>query len=133
MKGTLKTGTVGEESFVVEEAHLTNFSQPGMPEVLSTPHLIWFLEHAALNALLPILGPGESCVGTAVNVQHLAATPPGAKVSCRARVYSVDGNQFSFHLEAFDEHELIAKGTHKRRVIEVSRLAKKVEAKKAGA
>ena len=131
MKGTLKSGTVGEEIFVVEETHLIDFASNGMPKILSTPWLIWFLEHAGRNALLPILEPGESCVGTVVNVQHLAATPLGEKVICRARLYAVDGNQFSFQLEAYDEHELIAKGTHKRRVIQVERMARKVESKKS--
>ena len=93
--------------------------------------MVWFLEHAARNAVLPLLEPGESTVGVAVNVQHLAATPLGGKVVCRARVMSEDDMQVSFQLEAHDEHEQIARGTHKLRVIKASRLAKKVEGKLA--
>ena len=64
-----------------------------------------------------------------VNVDHTAATPVGANVVCRARVIYADGPLISFQFEAFDEHEQIAKGTHKLRVIDAARLAKKVEAK----
>ena len=111
MKEPVKPGTVGEETFVVEEKHLIDFVNDGMPEILCTPWLVWFLEHAARNAVLPHFEPGESSVGVVVNVQHLAATPLGEKVVCRARVLSVDGNEVSFQLpEAHDEHEQIARG-----------------------
>ena len=74
------------------------------------------------------LEPGESTVGVAVNVEHTAATPLGAHVHCRARVIYVDGPLISFQLtEAHDEHEKIATGTHKMRVIKAARLAKRVQ------
>jgi predicted thioesterase len=129
MKGIARTGTVGEERFVVSEQHLIDFACDGMPPILCTPWLVWFLEHAARGAVLPLLEPGESTVGVAVNVEHTAATPLGAQVVCRARVIYADGPVISFQLEAHDEHERIARGTHKLRVIEIARLAKNVEGK----
>jgi fluoroacetyl-CoA thioesterase len=84
------------------------------------------LERAARNVLLPLLKPGESSVGVAVNVEHTAATPLGGQVVCRARVIYADGPLVSFQIEAHDEHEQVARGTHKRRVIEAARLAKRV-------
>jgi predicted thioesterase len=76
-----------------------------------TPWLIWFLGHAARNAVLPLLGPGESTVGVALNVEHTAATPLGAQVVCRARLIYRDGPVVSFQIEAHDEHEQVAGGT----------------------
>ncbi len=129
MKGDVKIGTVGEERFVVSEQHVIDFAHDGMPQILCTPWLVWFLEHAARNAVLPLLEPGESTVGVVVHVEHMAATPLGAEVVCRARVIYTDGPMISFQFEAHDEHEKIAGGTHKMRVIQAARLAKKVEAK----
>ena len=129
MKGVAKTGTVGEERFVVGEEHLIDFAHDGMPRILCTPWLVWFLEHAARNAVLPLLEPGESTVGVALNLEHTAATPVGAQVVCRARIITADGPLISFQIEAHDEHERIARGTHKLRVIEAARLARKVEGK----
>ena len=129
MKGVARTGTVGEERFVVSERHLIDFAHDGMPQILCTPWLIWFLEHAARNAVLPLLEPGESTVGVVLNVEHMAATPLGAQVVCRARVIYADGPLISFQFEAHDEHEKIAGGTHKLRVIQAARLAKTVEGK----
>ena len=129
MKGVAKIGTVGEERFVVSEQHLIDFAYDGMPQILCTPWLIWFLEHAARNAVLPLLEPGESTGGGVLNVEHLAATPLAAEVVCRARVFYVDGPLISFQIEAYDEHEEIARGMHKLRVIEAARLAKRMQSK----
>lgn len=129
MKGSPKIGMVGEERFLVSEQDLIDFAHDGMPRILCTPRLIWFLEHAARNAMLPFLETGESTVGVVVNVEHTASTPFGSEVVCRGRVINVDGSLISFQMEAFDEHEQIAIGIHKLRVIEAARLASKVKRK----
>lgn len=129
MKNPAKIGTVGEQRFTVSRQHAIDFAHDGMPEILSTPWLIWFLEHAARNAVLPLLEPGESTVGVSIDVSHTAPTPVDAEVVCRARIIYADGTLISFQLEAHDEHEQIARGTHKLRVIETARLARRVARK----
>ena len=129
MKGVAKIGTVGEARFVVSEQHLIDFAYDGMPQILCTPWLIWFLDHAARHAVLRLLEPGESTVGVVLNGAHLAATPLAAEGGCRARVFYVDGPLISFQIEAYDEHEEIARGMHKLRVIEAARLAKRMQSK----
>ena len=129
MKDAARIGTVGEERFVVSEQHLIDFAHDGMPRILCTPWLIWFLEHAAREAVLPALEPGESTVGVSVEVDHSAPTPLGQVVKCNARVIVVDKGLISFALRAWDETELISQGTHKLRVIEAARLAERVRRK----
>ena len=129
MKGSPKVGTTGELRFVVELGHAIDFADSAMPAVLSTPWLIWFLEHAARQAVLPFLETGESTVGTFVEVRHSAPTPVGQAVTCRARVVRADGTAVSFHLEAHDGHETIARGLHKLQVIRVDRFAQRVARK----
>jgi fluoroacetyl-CoA thioesterase len=126
MKTSPKVGTTGQQRFVVEPKHTIDFAGGGMPAVLCTPWLIWFLEHAARDAILPMLEPGESTVGGHVDVRHLAATPVGETVTCLARVVNVDGVAISFQLEAHDQHELIARGFHRLHVIKIDRFARKV-------
>jgi predicted thioesterase len=132
MKSLPKCGTFGEVRFVVEPRHAIDFAEGGMPAVLSTPWLIWFLEHAAREAVLPLLDPGESTVGTEVEVRHLTPTPVGQSVTCRARVLFADRNEVSFQLEAHDECERIARGSHRLSVIRVDRFAKRVAQKTNG-
>ena len=100
-----------------------------MPAVLCTPSLIWFLEHAARDAVLRVLEPGESTVGVSIQVEHLAPTPLGRKVTCTARIIFVDGTFVSFQLEAHDDVERIARGSHKLRIIQKDRFARRVEQK----
>ena len=130
MKTPPKIGTTSEERFVVDREHSIDFAGDGMPEILCTPSLVALLERAARMALLPYLEPGESSVGVDINIQHTAPTPLGVEVACSARVIHVDGRLITFQLEARDPHEKIAGGIHKRRVIQATRLAKRVDSKK---
>jgi fluoroacetyl-CoA thioesterase len=130
MRTGLKIGTTAEVRFVVEPAHTIDFAHGGMPAILCTPWLIWFLEHAARDATVPFLEDGESTVGSRVDVEHVAATPIGQTVTCVARVIHTEGRLISFKLEARDETEVIARGLHRLRVIQVDRLARRVDPKR---
>ncbi|MBC8095805.1 MAG: thioesterase family protein [Akkermansiaceae bacterium] len=129
MKSHPKIGTAGELKFVVESKHVIDFATEGMPAVLSTPNLVGLLERTARQTLAPFLEPDERSVGIEIEIRHLAATPLGQSVTCNARVISVEGRQIGFQIEARDEHELIAKGIHKRAVIRVSSFAKRIQHK----
>lgn len=126
MNRSPKVGETGELNFTVDASHVIDFAEAGLPNVLSTPTLIWHLEHAAREALVPLFGVGEACVGVHVDVQHLAATPIGHKVHCQAKVIHVDGRIITFQVEANDETELIARGTHKRAIVDIDRFGRSV-------
>ena len=128
-RSILKVGASAEVEFVVAGEHTIGFADQQMPAVLSTPQLIGFLEQAALTAVQEVLDPDERTVGVQVDIQHLAATPMGARVTCRARVIHVQGRQATFQVEARDEHERIARGVHRRVVIRVDRFADQVRRK----
>ena len=129
MNASPTIGATGELRFVVAAANAIDFADQRMPAVLSTPQVILHLEHAARRALEPVLEPGESSVGTQIEVQHLAPTPLGQEVVCRARVIHVDGATVAFQLEARDAHEVIARGLHRRAVIQIDRFAARVRRK----
>ena len=129
MKTFPDIGTTGEIEFRVIGKHAIDFTNDGMPEVLCTPWLIWFLEHAAREAVLPYLEQGESTVGIHIEVDHLAATPVGQQVVCQARIVQRQGKKFWFRLEAHDERERIATGLHQLQVIHIERFAKRVHQK----
>ena len=131
MKTNPKIGVTHEQTFVVEAHHLVDFAGEGMPAVLCTPALVGFLERTARLALLPVLEPGENSVGTDIEISHLAPTPAGQTVTCRARTVHAEGPKVTFHLEARDEQELIARGMHTRRVIREERFAQAVRRKAA--
>ncbi|MEC7811687.1 MAG: hotdog domain-containing protein [Verrucomicrobiota bacterium] len=129
MKSRPRPGQDAKIRFVVEAKHIIDFAEEGMPAVLATPWLIWFMEHTAREAMLPHLEPTESTVGILVDIEHLAPTPLGQVVNCRAQVLRSEGSQFLFKLEAFDEQEKIANGLHKLNVIDKARFAGRVARK----
>lgn len=121
MKRTPKVGDAGRQTFTVSDAHTIDIAGDSELAVLSTPALIWFLEHAARDALAPLLEPGETSVGVSVDVEHLAATPHGHAVTCEARIVNFDKNLITFQVTAQDLYDPIARGVHRRRVVRVER------------
>ncbi len=130
MNKTPRVGETAEIHFEVTREHIIDFADQVMPEILSTPWLVWFLEHTARKVMIPYLAEEESTVGAIVDVQHIAPSPIGSQVRCQAKVIYIDKREFSFELRAWDEHEMICRGTHKLKVIRKSRLADVVRKKK---
>jgi Predicted thioesterase len=131
MMRPIPIGAKGTYILRVTPAHLANqFKDAMLPQVFATPMMITAMENAALNAVRDYLEPGESAVGTAVNIQHLAATPVGHQVVAEAEVTKVDGRRIEFKVRARDDTEEIGAGTHERMVVDLARLAKRLEAKK---
>jgi fluoroacetyl-CoA thioesterase len=125
-------GAKGTYTLTVRPEHLANrFKDAILPEVLATPIMVLMMENAALNAIRPYLDPGESAVGTVVDVRHLAATPVGQEVRAEAEVTKVDGRRVEFRVNAHDETEEIGRGTHERMVVELARLSRRLAAKAA--
>jgi predicted thioesterase len=131
VKRTPKVGDTGSQTFDVREAHVIDIAGDAELAVLSTPSLIWFLEHAARDALTNILDSSETSVGVSVEVEHLAATPRGHHVTCRARIVHIDGKLITFQVTAEDQQEAIARGIHKRRVVGTNRFLAHVRRKRA--
>jgi fluoroacetyl-CoA thioesterase len=123
-------GARGSFSMVVAPEHLASrFKDPTLPPVFATPLMILFMENAALNAIREFLTPGESALGTVVNVRHLAATPVGQRVTAEAIVTAVEGRRILFAVTARDETQEIGSGVHERALVDLRRLAERLEAK----
>jgi predicted thioesterase len=122
-------GSVGLATTTVTDELLATHLGSGSIGVYATPAMIALIESAAVAAIDPLLASGRASVGIALNVRHLAATPPGQRVRARAEVIELDGRKVTFHVQAWDEHELIGEGTHTRYVIDVSRFVARARAK----
>ncbi|HLW77827.1 MAG TPA: thioesterase family protein [Bryobacteraceae bacterium] len=99
--------------------------------VLGTPFMIMLIEMTARNSMLPLLDAGYDSVGTEVCVRHLAATPIGMEIRFETEVTAVDDRRVRFKVQAFDEKEQIADGTHERFIVNVERFAKRLTEKRA--
>lgn len=127
---TVPVGARGSYTLVVAVEHLASrFKDPLLPPVFATPMLVLAIENAALAALKPYLEPGESAVGSRVDVRHLAATPVGQRVTAWAEVTAVSGRRIEFKVGADDESEAIGDGTHERVLIDMRKFGDHLAAK----
>ena len=123
---------VGQEvtrTWVVEPRHLARAYGSGLVDALATPALVAFFEEAARSIPDGELEEGQVTVGTSVQIDHLAATPRGMQVEVTARLVEVDGRKLRFKLEAKDEREVIARGSHERFIIDKSRFEARLQVK----
>jgi fluoroacetyl-CoA thioesterase len=126
-------GARGSFTLEVRPEHLANqFKDAVLPPVLATPVVIMVMENAALNAVRQYLDPGESAVGTRIDIGHSAPTPAGAVVVGEAELTRVDGRRLEFAVRAVDDTEEIGSGTHERVVVDVARLTRRADAKRRG-
>jgi len=129
MKSRPRVGETGELAIPTDLKHAVEFAGNGMPAVVSTPHLVGFLERTARQTLVPHLEPDERSVGVELDLKHLAPTPVGQTIHCTARVIGVEGARVMFQIEARDDREVIVRGLHQRAVIRLDSFNRRVQAK----
>lgn len=123
----IPVGAKGSFTLLVQPEHLANrFKDAMLPPVFATPVMIMVMENAALNAIKAYLDPGESAVGTAVNIRHLAATAAGRLVTGEAEVTKTDGRQIDFEVRATEGEKEIGVGSHSRAVIDLARFNRRL-------
>lgn len=136
MKDSLRPGITYVHRFMVPPTKTVPALYPEseeflvMPEVFATGFLVGFLEWACIMAVKPHLDwPDEQSLGTMINVTHEAATPPGHEVVADVRLVAVEDRRLTFSVEARDDVDLIARGSHERFVIDKHRFVAKMQAK----
>src|ERR1700730_16104766 len=93
----------GEAEETVEFRHTLSSHHPSLPPVYSTPDLIRLMEVAAFHALEPYCVGDEMTVGTAIHVEHRAASGIGARVRAEATLESFDGHFYTVRVTARDQ------------------------------
>lgn len=104
----------------------------GALPVYGTPFMTALMEKAAWTSIAPFLAPGESTVGTRLDVAHLSATPVGARVWAESEVTQVDGRRIVLSVAAYDGAGKIGEGTHERFVVTDERFLAKAARKLEG-
>jgi predicted thioesterase len=97
--------------------------------VLATPDMIRLIEQTAIQAVQPLLKPGQTTVGTRVDVAHLAATPEGMTATITVELIAVDRRRLAFRVEVHDEVEKVGEGTHERFIIDREQRGPRLQAK----
>ena len=93
--------------------------------MLSTPHMIGWMEAAGFEALLPFCEGDEVSVGTAINVNHRAPAGIGSTVRCEAVLESVEGRFLTFRVMARNGQQVIGYGSISRAIVSKGRFEEK--------
>ena len=97
--------------------------------VYATPCMVSLMEGAACEAIAEALPESQTTVGTALNIEHISATPVGLDIRAEAEVTAVEGKVITFSVKAFDEAGEIGCGTHKRVIVNSQKFLEKAYAK----
>lgn len=125
----LKTGITGiSEEIVTEEKTAMAIGSGGLP-VYATPRMTAMMEHTAWASVEPYMEEGCSTVGTRLEIDHVSASPVGAKISFSSELTEIDGRKLVFRVSASDDAGLIGEGRHERFIIKSEKFMSKVAAK----
>ncbi|WP_336215734.1 thioesterase family protein [Nonomuraea sp. LPB2021202275-12-8] len=118
---TLVPGLRSKLLIMVEVEDTAQKIGSGDVPVLATPRLLALAEQATVQALGQVLAPGETSVGTRIELEHLAASSIGTHVEIGVELTGVDGQRLTFGFQARDKHSLVARGTIERMVVDRDR------------
>jgi fluoroacetyl-CoA thioesterase len=127
MAKAMPIGARGEVEQTVELKHTLAAHNPNLPPVYSTPDMIRLMEIAAFQALQPYCEGDEITVGTAINIEHRAASGIGARVRARGILESFDGKFYTLRVTAHDDKQEIGRGTVGRAVVSMGRFLAKMK------
>jgi fluoroacetyl-CoA thioesterase len=114
---------------IVEHQFTIQAFDPNLPAVFSTPAMIGLMEHASVLAVRPHLPSGFITVGTRVEVDHLKAVPPGAKVQAYARFVRYKGRFLVFEVEARSGEHIIGRGRVFRAMVDPEKHGAKAQSR----
>ena len=126
MAKAMPIGVRGEVEQTVEVKHTLAAHNPNLPPVYSTPDMIRLMEIAAFRALQPYCEGDEITVGTAINIEHRAASGIGARIRAEGVLESFDGKFYTVRVSARDDTQEIGRGTVGRAVVSVGRFLEKM-------
>ena len=118
MKNTLAAGLETTRELVVDHDRTIDFMGEDA-RVYATPMLVRDIEIACRELLLGHLDPGEDSVGTRVELDHLAPSVLGSRISIHAKLVEVKGRAVAFDITGAEGATTICRGRHARFVVDV--------------
>ena len=125
----ITVGMKGEVATLAERDDTAKEVGSGDLLVYATPCMVALMEGAACEAIAEAIGDSQTTVGTALNIEHISATPVGLEVRAEAEVTAVEGKVITFRVTAYDEVGEIGRGTHTRVLVNSQKFLEKAYAK----
>jgi fluoroacetyl-CoA thioesterase len=114
---TVEAGLCAEVELTVTDRDTAVAMRSGDVPVLATPRVVALCEQASCAALVGQLEPGETSVGTRVELSHLAPIAVGSTVRATAILEKSEGRRLIFNVTVTDASGLVAAGKITRVVV----------------
>lgn len=105
----------------VTEADTARALGSGDVDVLGTPRALALAEAATLRAAAASLAPGQTTVGTRVELDHVAPSPVGATVRADAELVYRSGRRLTFDVRLTQDGREVAAGRVVRAIVDRDR------------
>jgi fluoroacetyl-CoA thioesterase len=115
----LQPGLAATVALDVCDADTAVALRSGEVTVLATPRLIALCEEATVLAVGGHVPEGHTTVGMRVQLDHLAPTAVGQRVTAEARLDKIEGRRLTFSVSASDDRGLIGAGKVTRVVVDI--------------
>jgi fluoroacetyl-CoA thioesterase len=110
-------------TITVTEADTARALGSGEVDVLGTPRALALAEAATIRAAAASLAPGQTTVGTRVELDHLAPSRVGATVRAEARLVDRTARRLTFEVRLTQDGRPVATGLVTRAVVDRARFA----------
>lgn len=128
MKEALRPGLTRTERLTVDRERTIGFMGEEC-RVYATPRLVQDVELACRNLILAHAEPGKDSVGMYIELEHLAPTLMDMWAEITVTLSAIDGNSLTFEVSARDALEDIARGRHRRFLVNPEKMAQRLRAK----
>ncbi len=127
MTDKLITGIELSLETTVREADTARNYGSGLLDVYATPAMIAFMERTSMELVQDYLPEAYGTVGIHVEVNHIKACLPGAKVVCRSTLVNISDRKLSFEVTVSEREEIVGSGVHKRYIINEKKFIQKLD------
>ncbi|MDT8321238.1 MAG: hypothetical protein RQ826_12000 [Xanthomonadales bacterium] len=132
MSDTLEPGLKAARRVEVDRDRTISFMGDDC-RVYSTPNLLYDIEMACRDLLLEHIETGRDSVGTRIELDHVGATLMGMWVEIDVTLTEVNGGAVAFDFTVRDAVEEVARGTHRRFIVDIEKTAQRLKAKQVKA
>jgi predicted thioesterase len=117
----VEPGLSAQVELTVGEGDTAIALKTGDVNVLATPRVVCLCEEATVLALEGQLAPGQTSVGHTVQLDHVAPSRVGTRVTAEATLQKVNARRLTFTVSVADDKGLVAAGIVTRVIVDHDR------------
>lgn len=127
MKEGLKVGDSTILQVEVTEEMFAQFGGELIHPTYSTASMVYHMEWASRDLVLPYLEEDEESAGAAVTVKHIAPSALGTKIEVKATAADISERSVITNVKVTNENGIIGEGEVKQAILQKNTMQKRLE------